>query len=62
MNVKINVGTRVIALYHEKPEDQGSFYAGIIAEPPKVSVFGSVEMLLVRIVENNKIDAYFRIG
>jgi len=35
VNVKINVGTRVIALYHEKPEDQGSFYAGIIAEPPK---------------------------
>ena len=32
---KIDVGTRVIALYQEKPEDPGSFYAGIIAEPPK---------------------------
>jgi len=33
--VRLTVSTRCIALYREKSDDLGEFYAGIIAEPPK---------------------------
>merc|ERR1719167_1062090 len=33
--VKIPVGTRCIGLYSETPSDKGTYYAGVVAEPPK---------------------------
>lgn len=33
--VRLPVGTRVIALFHDEGSTKESFYAGVIAEPPK---------------------------
>ena len=36
-SVRLQVGTRIIGVYHEpnEPQSMGDFYAGIVAEPPK---------------------------
>ena len=33
--VRLQVGTRCIGLYKEQPEQEGAYYSGVIAEPPK---------------------------
>ena len=33
--VRLPVGTRCVGLYREQPEQPGTWYSGVVAEPPK---------------------------